>query len=121
MRARSSSTKRLGVETLQHHRREHRVHHLGGVEVALDRVRCTPGYCTLTATSTSVRSVTARCTWPMLAGGDGQIGPVEERPAPGGMPSSALDDAGRERRRHRRGVGLQGGERGLGLVGQRRR
>ena len=37
----------------------------------------------------------------------------------GGVAELGLDDAGGERRRHRRGVGLQRGERGLGLVGQR--
>ena len=71
MRARSSSTKRLGVETVQRQRREHRVHHLGGVEVLLDRRRHA-GELHLDGERRRPSVVTARCTWPMLAAATGR-------------------------------------------------
>ena len=69
---------RLGVETLQHHHREHRVHHLGGVEVGLDgltdaRVLHLHGDVEPTGGDRPVDLPDARR-------GDRQIGPVEEDP-----------------------------------------
>ena len=106
----------LGVETLQHHRREHRVHHLGGVEVALDRLVDAR----VLDLDRDVEPVVGDRPVDLAdAGrGDRQVGPVEEYPL-GWIAELGGHHAGRERRRHRRGVGLQRGERGLRVVGQR--
>ena len=106
----------FGVEAFEHHRREHAVHHLGGVEVALDRVvhprilhlhgHVDPGR------RDGLVHLTDACR------GDRQVAPVEER-ALGRHAELALDHARCERRCHRGRVCLQRGECGLGLVGQR--
>ena len=76
----------------------------------------TPGYCTLTATSR--RSlVSARWTWPMLAAATGRSS-QRRNTCSGASPSSASTTDAARRRGHRRGVGLQHGERPLRLVGQ---
>ena len=77
----------------------------------------TPGYWILTATSRP-SGVTARWTWPIDAAATG-MSPHSRNTRSGARPRSAFDHAGGERRRHRRGVGLQCGERLLRLVGQR--
>ena len=106
---------RLGVEPLEHHRREHRVHHLGGVEVGLDRgadarVLHLHGDIEAARRDRAVDLPDARRR-------DREVGPVEEDPLRR-VPELGRDDARRQRRCHRGGIGLQRGEGGLGLLRQ---
>ncbi len=105
----------LGVETLEHHRREHRVHHLGGVEIALDRLvhsRVLHLHRDIaTVVGDRAMDLADRCS------GHGHVRPVEEEPF-GRFAEVALHHVGGEGRCHRCRVGLQGGERFLRLVGE---
>ena len=107
---------RLGVEALQHHRREHRVHHLGGVEIGLDR-GADAGVLHLDRDVEAARRDRSMDLADARRG-DREVGPVEEDPLRW-VAELGRHDTGRERRCHRRGVGLQGGEGGLGLLRQR--
>ena len=73
----------------------------------------TPGYCTLTATASSRcvvgSTATARWTWPIDAAAIGS-GSHSRNSSLGRAPELPLDDLGRQLGRHRRGIGLQGGE-----------
>ena len=73
----------------------------------------TPGYCTLTATSRPSGS-TARCTWPIDAAATG-TGSQSRNSRSGCVAELLRDDLLGQARRHRRHVGLQRGQRGLGL------
>ena len=106
----------LRVEALEHHRREHRIHDLGGVEVALDglvhaRVLHLDRDVTTVAGGGAVDLADRRRR-------HREIAPIEEDPL-GRLAEIALHDARREGRRHRGGISLQRGQRVLRFVRQR--
>ena len=106
---------RPGVEAVERQRREHRVHHLGGVEVLLDGLGDAgeldlDGQFPTGSVTGSVNLADARRRHRhVLPGGKYPLGRGAEL---------TLDHRGGERWRHRGGIGLQGGECLLGLVGQ---
>ena len=73
----------------------------------------TPGYCTFTATSRPSRS-TARWTWPIDAAATG-TGSQSRKRRSGSFAQLLADHLLGQARRHRRHVGLQAGQRFLGL------
>ncbi len=104
-----------GVEAVERQRREHRVHHLGGVEVFLDRLGNAgelhlDGKFPTGSVASAVDLADARRRHRhVLPGGEDPLGRSAEL---------ALDHRGGERRRHWGGIGLQRGECLLGLVRQ---
>ncbi len=106
----------LRVEALEHHRGEHRVHHFGGVEVALDRLVDSRVLHFDRHVATVVGDGPVDLT--NRGRGDGHVLPIEEQFLRW-LAEVALHHVGGERRSHRCCVGLQGGERFLRFVGER--